>query len=194
MSNPVDDPRFTASASGRFRERRGAIGRGAPHSHKKLCLVATDLELLKEMLYGLSLRADCYFVKYGVVARDGMYVGRCSLATDEAAGELCQALKSHPHLMVSLQDDGWFGRFREAPVPAGACGVWDAWDEHDAKVAATHEAAFGRREEAALIAAVRAAGQATISLRAWRDERSGSRQPAGTSGKARTRSSKRRNR
>ena len=94
-------------------------------SDKKVCLVATDPEFLADLLYGLSLRQDCFYVKYGMVARDGMYLGRCFLATDEAASLLCQELKGHPRLMVSLQDDAWFANFRDPAVSSGSFGVCD---------------------------------------------------------------------
>ena len=164
MTAPIDDSRFTLVPSGRFRERAGPHPQDAGYSNKKLCLVATDATILVELLYGLSLRPDCFYVKYGTVARDGMYLGRCMLATDEAVSELCQELKGHPHLMVSLQDDSWFNAFREPPVANGACGVWDDWAEHEADVATVVSSAFGREHEANLVVAVRAAGAATISL------------------------------
>jgi putative acetyltransferase len=166
MSSVLDDSRFGLVPSGQFRERRGPLGRGAAFSNKKLCLVATDASFLIDLLYGLSLRADCFYVKYGTVARDGMYLGRCFLATDEAVSQLCQELKSHPRLMVSLQDDAWFNEFRAEPVAGNACGVWDDWLEHEAEVSAVIEAAFGRADEARLVAAIRAAGAATVSLMA----------------------------
>jgi putative acetyltransferase len=137
------------------------LGRDAVFSNKKLCLVATDPEFLIDLLSGLSQRA---YVKYGTIAREGMYLGRCSLGTDQAISELCQELKGHARLMVSLQDDAWFKSFRAKPVPSDCCGVWDDWAEHEARVAAVLEGAFGRPDEARLVAAIRAAGSATISL------------------------------
>jgi putative acetyltransferase len=164
MSKSLDDPRFVLVPSGRFRERFGPGGRSAARSSKKLCLVATDPELLIDLLYGLSLRPDCFYVKYGTIAREGMYLGRCNLATDDAISELCQELKGHPRVMVSLQDDGWFNRFRAQPVADDSCGVWDDWTEHEAQVAAVLEAAFGRPDEARIVTAIRAARAATVSL------------------------------
>lgn len=164
MPDPLADPRFTLVPSGRFRERYGPLGRDTEHSARKLCLVATDPELLIELLYTLSLRADCFYVKYGTIARDGMYLGRCFLATDEAASVLCKALKDHPRVMASLQDDAAFAKFRSQPVPSDSFGIWDDWAEHEAEVASVIEAAFGRSSEAALVAGLRAARAATISL------------------------------
>jgi putative acetyltransferase len=164
MSTPLDDPRFTLVRSGRFRERYGLVGRGGLYSSKKLCLVATDAGFLIDLLYGLSLREDCFYVKYGTVARDGMYLGRCFLATDEAASELCNELKGHPRLLVSLQDDAWFARFRKARVPSNSFGVWDDLPEHEPQVTAVLESAFGRSDEARMVAALRAAHATTVSL------------------------------
>jgi putative acetyltransferase len=164
MPMPLDDPRFTPARSGRFRERYGLVGRGGAHSSKKLCLAATDAGFLIDLLYGLSLREDCFYVKYGTVARDGMYLGRCFLASDEAASELCYELKGHPRLLVSLQDDAWFAKFREAKVPSNSFGVWDELPEDEPQVTAALESAFGRSDEARMVAALRAANAATISL------------------------------
>ncbi len=128
--------------------------------------MATDPALLVELLYGISLRLDCYYVKYGTIARDGMYLGRVLLGTDQAISELCQELKGHARLMVSLQDDAWFEQFRDETVPDGSCGVWDDWPEHEAEVEKVLVSAFGRDDEAKLVAAVRAAGSAAVSLTA----------------------------
>jgi putative acetyltransferase len=163
MSDSNDDV-FSLVPSGRFRDRWGPLGPGAAHSDKKLCLVATDLAFLRELLYGLSLRDDCYYVKYGTIEREGMYLGRCFLTTDQAVSELCQELKGHPRLMVSLQDDAGFNAFRDEPVANDSCGVWDDWTEHEAEVAFVLESAFGRLDEAKMVAAVRASRAATISL------------------------------
>ena len=164
MPDPLSDPRFNLVPSGRFRERFGLLGRGKPFSDKKLCLVATDPVRLIDLLYGISLREDCFYVKYGMIAREGMYLGRVSLATDQAVSELCQQLKGHPSLMVSLQDDAWFKKFREEPVPDDSCGVWDDWTEHEAEVAAVVESAFGRCDELEIVVSLRAARATTISL------------------------------
>jgi putative acetyltransferase len=93
-----------------------------------------------------------------------MYLGRCSLATDQSVSELCQELKGHARLMVSLQDDSWFDTFRDEPAPNDSGGVWDDWAEHESQVAAILESAFGRPDEAKMVAALREARSATISL------------------------------
>jgi putative acetyltransferase len=164
MTIDLNDPRFTPWRSGRFMGRFGRLGEGAAHSDKKVCLVATDPAFLIDVLYGLSLREDCYYVKYGTIAREGMYLGRCWFQTDRAAAELCNAFKGHARLMASIQDDTFFQDFRAPTVAAGSCGVWDDWPEHAQDVARVHEEAFGRPDEAAMVASVRAARSATISL------------------------------
>jgi putative acetyltransferase len=166
MSDPSADPRFRLVPPGRFRDRRGPVAPDAPYSQKKLCIVATDAAFLVEFLYGLSLRQDCYYVKYGTIARDGMYLGRCFLTTDAAASELCELLKAHPRLMVSLQDDAWFNDFRVGAAKLDADGVWEDWPEHEAEVTAALESAFGRPDEARFVKALRASGVPTISLAA----------------------------
>lgn len=106
-----------------------------------------------------------------------MYLGRCSLTTDEAVSQLCQELKGHPRLMVSLQDDGWFNDFRAKPVANDSCGVCDDWAEHEAEVSAVLESAFCRSNEAKLVAALRAGGATKISLVAQVPPRDRVREP-----------------
>ena len=163
MHAPLNDPRFSPWPSGRFMERWGPLGKGAPGASQKLCLVATDAAFLIDLLYGLSLRADCVHVKYGTIAREGMYLGRCFLQTAAATAELCQQLKGHPSLMVSVQDDDFFNPHREPP-PADTCQVWDDWPEHAAAVDQVHVEAFGRPDEAAMVRAVREQRAAAVSL------------------------------
>jgi putative acetyltransferase len=162
--DPLHDPRFIMRPPGRFMDRIGPYGREAPRSNKKLCIVATDLCLLVDMLYGLSLRPDCAFVKYGTYERDGMYLGRVFLATDAAAAQLCEALKGHARVLVSVQDDDFFNAFRTTPPEPGACGVYEDWPEHASRVAEIHTEAFGRPSEAAIVAAVIASAVPVISL------------------------------
>ncbi len=84
------------------------------YSKKKVCLVATDKRFLIALLNEWSMRPDCYRVKYSVTARDGMYLGRCFLTSDEAAGRLCQEYKAHPKVLVTIQDDGFFNAYRKS--------------------------------------------------------------------------------
>jgi hypothetical protein len=103
---------FTSCNGGRFMERFGPVGEGRPHSEEKVCFAATDKTFLVDLLDDLSLRDDCYYVKYSTSDRDGMYLGRCFLRTDDAAGRLCEELKTHPKLLVTIQDDEFFNSFR----------------------------------------------------------------------------------
>ena len=94
--------------------RFGPVGERMPHSNKKVCLAATDRRFFVNLLYDLSLRDDCYYVKYSTHPRDGMYLGRCFMRTDQAAAQLCQDLKRHPKLLVTIQDDDFFSAFRDS--------------------------------------------------------------------------------
>lgn len=74
--------------------------------------MATDAPFLVSLLEELAARPDCYFVKHSMFDRDGMILGRVFMTTDAAAGRLCQALKAHPKLFASIQDDDFFAAFR----------------------------------------------------------------------------------
>ena len=52
---------------------------------------------------------------------------------------------------MSLQDDAWLSRFRDARVSNGSFGVWDDRPEHEPQVAAVLESAFGRPDEASIV-------------------------------------------
>lgn len=108
------EAQFEPTPGGTFRKRFGAAGRDAAHSQKKVCFVATDKPFLVRLLYELSLQPECYWVKYSVQPRDGMYLGRCFMTSDAAAGRLCFEYKVHPKLMVSLQDDEFAAQFRRS--------------------------------------------------------------------------------
>ena len=100
-------------AGGTFMLRYGAAReRADTKCNKKLCVVATDLEYLAALMHQLAERDDCFAVKYSSSPRDGMYLGRCFLTSDEAIGRLTNELKADPKLMVSLQDDDFFNPFR----------------------------------------------------------------------------------
>jgi hypothetical protein len=98
---------FTSTHGGTFMSSDGVV-RNSVAAQKKVCFVVTDKSFLVDLLYRLSLRDDCHFVKYSVHPRDGMYLGRCFLTSDTAAGHLCAEYKSHPKLMVTIQDDEFF--------------------------------------------------------------------------------------
>jgi hypothetical protein len=82
------------------------------YCRKKLCFVATDQALLADVLGQLAERPDCYYVKYSVQPRDGMYLGRCFLMDEQAVGLLWAQCKGHPHLFCSVQDDDFTAPFR----------------------------------------------------------------------------------
>ena len=103
---------FTPILRGNFMSRDGGAGASAIRSEMKVCFVATDKAFLTGLLYQLSLRKDCCSVKYSVYPRDGMYLGRCFLTDEDAAGRLCAEYKSHEKLMVTIQDDDFFNEFR----------------------------------------------------------------------------------
>ena len=110
----VDDEFEVQNGNPKFLCRDGAAAeRGESYSQKKLCFTSTRRELLAQHLLELSRRDDCYFVKFGVNPRGGMFLGRCFLATDEAVGEVWAEYKSHPALFCTVQDDDFVGRFRE---------------------------------------------------------------------------------
>lgn len=102
---------FTRTSGGTYMERSGLAGVAA-RSQRKVCFVATDKPFLVQLLHSLSLREDCCYVKYSIVPRDGMYLGRCFFTSDAAAARLCAQYKPHPKLLVTLQDDAFFREYR----------------------------------------------------------------------------------
>jgi hypothetical protein len=109
QENAIDG--FEPRHNGVFQIRHGR-GRDMGHSNKKLCFVATDQQLLAQVLRELADREDCYFVKFTTEPKDGMYLGRCFLLEDQAVGELWQQYKVHPRLMCTVQDDDFTSAFR----------------------------------------------------------------------------------
>jgi hypothetical protein len=97
----------------KFLCRNGAAHAEGRYSQKKLCFTSTRRDLLARHLLALSRRSDCYWVKFGVHPRDGMYLGRCFMTSDAAVGEVWAAYKSHPSLFCTVQDDDFIFRFRE---------------------------------------------------------------------------------
>jgi hypothetical protein len=108
----VDDEFEVQNDNPRFLCRDGPL-QGGTYSQKKLCFTSTSRDLLARHLLQLSRRGDCFFVKFGVHPRGGMYLGRCFLGTDEAVGEVWAEYKSHPSLFCTVQDDDFVGKFRE---------------------------------------------------------------------------------
>lgn len=134
----VEDEFEIANGNTKFLCRDGpAAARGATYSQKKLCFTSTQRELLARHLLELSRREDCFFVKFGVVARGGMYLGRCFLTTDRAVGELWAEYKSHPTLFCTVQDDDFTVGFREL-----SDAYDDLWSDDDRRSAAVMSAAL----------------------------------------------------
>jgi hypothetical protein len=118
---------FQMSANGAFMEQRGAgWNEERRFSQKKLCFVATDQSWLAEVLGQLADRRDCFYVKYSVNQRDGMYLGRCFLLDEREIGALWAEYKAHPRMMCSVQDDEFTRPFRRLPE-----GIGDAETEKD---------------------------------------------------------------
>lgn len=104
---------FRPSRDGYFMEILGpARYAGRPYCQKKLCFVATDLELLAEVLARLAERPDCHYVKYSLYSRDGMHLGRCFLSDEQEVGRLWAEFKPHPRLFCTIQDDDFTAAFR----------------------------------------------------------------------------------
>jgi hypothetical protein len=104
---------FGRGASGYFMECRGpAWNAQGQCCNKKLCFVATDQALLADVLGQLAARSDCYYAKYSITPRDGMYLGRCFLRDEHAVGALWDEFHSHPRLMCTVQDDDFTEPFR----------------------------------------------------------------------------------
>jgi hypothetical protein len=100
---------------GHFMDLHGPASKsGGPYCNKKLCFVATDQELLADVLAELAERPDCYYVKYSVEPRDGMYLGRCFLMDEHEVGVVWAKYKNHPRLFCSVQDDDFTKPFRPA--------------------------------------------------------------------------------
>ena len=68
-----------------------------------------------ESLSELADRPDCYYVKYSIEPRDGMYLGRCFLLHDQEVGTLWREYKKHPRMMCNVQDDDFTLPFRQIP-------------------------------------------------------------------------------
>jgi hypothetical protein len=104
---------FRMTSNGYFMEIPGpASYKKKGGCQKKLCFVATDQALLADVLRQLAERPDCYYVKYSVHPRDGMYLGRCFLMDEHEVGVLWAKYKEHPCLFCSIQDDDFTAPFR----------------------------------------------------------------------------------
>jgi hypothetical protein len=107
---PDISEQFYSSDRDIFRCRRGPAHDGGDAPCRwKLCITATDEQYLVELLYKITQRDDCFFVKYSPSGspkcRDGMFLGRVFLTSEEKIGELWRELRTDSKLMCSIQDD-----------------------------------------------------------------------------------------
>jgi hypothetical protein len=137
----VEDEFEVRNGNPKFLCRNGPQ-RSAGYSQKKLCFTSTDRALLARHLLELSRRQDCVFVKFGVNARGGMYLGRCFLATDQAVGEVWAEYKRHPSVFCTVQDDDFVEQFRELSFAYD--DLWLDDDEKSPEISAA--AQLARRE------------------------------------------------
>ena len=93
--------------------RDGPAREAGRYSNKKLCFTATSVEPMARLLYELSLRPDCFWVKLDEkVGAHGMVRGRCFLATEGAVGELRNRYKVTDTFLCTIQDDDFTGQYR----------------------------------------------------------------------------------
>ncbi len=108
MSNVIEHFEYSERKIFRFRNGVAHDG-GSPPCQWKLCLTATDEHYLAEILFKVSERDDCFYVKYSPSGspkcRDGMFLGRVFLTSEEKVGQLWCKLRTDKKLMCSIQDD-----------------------------------------------------------------------------------------
>ena len=115
-------------------------------SQKKLCFTSTQRDLLARHLLELSRREDCFFVKFGVNSRGGMYLGRCFLGTDKAVGEVWAEYKNHPSIFCTVQDDDFVEQFRELSFAYD-----DLWLDEDIKSPELATSTGGHRTRSSVV-------------------------------------------
>jgi DNA-3-methyladenine glycosylase I len=109
-----------------FQFRRGFLVREGPAKQrgdracpKKLCLTSTRAEPLARILYELSLRDDCYFVKLDrKPGPHGMLRGRCFLSDERAVAIAWLRLKQTEDVLCTIQDDEFTAPLRAPPLSA----------------------------------------------------------------------------
>jgi hypothetical protein len=115
MSSIVEKFEYSDRKIFRFREGPANTGGRSP-CQWKLCVTATDELYLAEVLFEISEREDCFYVKYSPSGspkcRDGMFLGRVFLTSEEKIGELWSKLRTDKKLMCSIQDDSATMRYR----------------------------------------------------------------------------------
>jgi DNA-3-methyladenine glycosylase I len=106
-----------------FQSKRGfwvrygpAHERGGRACQKKLCLTSTRVEPMAQILYELSLRDDCFFVKLDrKPGPHGMVRGRCFLTDERAVGVAWLRLKETDEVLCTIQDDDFTKPLRVRP-------------------------------------------------------------------------------
>ena len=86
---------------------------GNQYSKMKVCFTCTDSEFLKLLLAKIATEEECYWVKMSINSRDGMYLGRCFFSSKDYAVQVWAKYKTHPKIMVTLQDDEFVSAYRE---------------------------------------------------------------------------------
>lgn len=100
---------------GGFLRRDGPARAAGRYSNKKLCFTSTSLEPMARLLYELSLRPDCFWVKLDEkVGPHGMVRGRCFLVTDAAVGGFWNRYKVTDTVLCTIQDDDFTEQYRES--------------------------------------------------------------------------------
>jgi hypothetical protein len=90
-----------------------AYQRGDVPCQEKLCSTSTSVSSLAELLFQLSQREDCWYVKLDAEkGPHGMVRGRCSLTTADEVGKLWTQLKVGTHWLCAVQDDDFTSAFR----------------------------------------------------------------------------------
>jgi hypothetical protein len=86
--------------------------KGLSFSKTKVCMTCRHESVLRDLLLEIARNPGCYWVKMSVEPKDGMFLGRCFFTTSEMAGKMWARYRSHPLLLVNLQDDDFVSQFR----------------------------------------------------------------------------------
>lgn len=78
---------------------------GKSYSNVKVCFTARDQDLLKRLISKIVKDEECYWAKISMSPKDGMYLGRCFFTSQSKACEFWAQYKTHPRLLVNIQDD-----------------------------------------------------------------------------------------
>jgi len=90
--------------------------RGEKHCNIKVCFACTDQDFLIRLLVKLSEENDCFWVKYSIKPRDGMYLGRCFFTNEEKVGQTWAKYHFHPKLFCNVQNDDFTGDYRDSAI------------------------------------------------------------------------------